>query len=693
MPYSRDPFVPGLPRTRLGLMSIALVPAVLMTTGAQAAEGDAATQLQALEVVSTALKVDVPLVETPRPAAVVSEEELAERNVQSLDESFRYRAGVLSGLYGADNDTDWFRIRGFDNSTYQDGLRIYREGFYQWLPEPFGLERVELLKGPASILYGEAPPGGVINAISKRPTDEPQGLLQLQAGNREHRQLGVDQSGELSDQARYRIVGMYKYREGDLDRTENERFYVAPSLQFDLGEATTLTLLSSFQKDDAVPTNGFKLPYGTLQNTPYGKVDPSTNLSEPDYDQNNRTQASIGYELEHRFNDTWTGIQSLRYQRLDVDLQSTYALMVNPENDREAVRGLVYRDGRTRSWTVDSRLVGRFYSERTENTLLLGIDYQNLGTNGQEADPFPFGAPLDMFDPVYGNFTPVADADLLTRDIDKQQTGLYLQNQLRLDDRWVVLAGARYDHAETDNLNASSGAMQRSDDEAVSLSGGLMYLADNGLSPYLSYTESFQPLTRTDDDGRLYDPREGKQLEVGLKYAPRGFDGYLTAAAFDLEEENSLVTAPGGFQVQEGERRSRGFELEGVGYLTDQLQATLAYAYTDTERKNKASGDESRAALIPRHLASAWLDYQFQGPLDGLKLGGGVRYVGESVDGDTEVPSYTLMDLMASYAITPQWLAQLNVNNVADKEYVASCDYWCYYGESRSIIGSLSYRW
>lgn len=693
MSRTRVSIYSGQKRKALSLAPFALVPGLLAGTVVNAAERDELQQLQALEVVGTALKVEAPLVETPRPASVVTREELDERNVQKLDETFRYRAGVLSGHYGSDNDTDWFKIRGFDQSTYQDGLRIYREGFYQWLPEPFGLERVELLKGPASILYGEAPPGGVINAISKRPTDEPEDLLEVQAGNREHRQVAIDNSGDLSDNARYRIVGLYKYREGDIKQTENERYYLAPSLAFDIGEDTSLTLLTSFQKDDAVPTNAFKLAYGTVQDTPYGKVDPSTNFSEPDYDKNDRTQKSIGYELEHRFNDTWTGQQNLRYQRLDVELQSTYALMVNPENDREVVRGLIYRDGYTQSWTVDNRLVGRFYTDRTENTLLVGVDYQKLDTDGDEADPFPFGDPLDMFDPVYGNFAPVDSSQIISRDISKEQTGLYLQNQLRLDERWVLLAGARYDFARTNNRNHTAGSEEKANDEELSLSGGIMYLADNGVSPYLSYTESFLPLTRTDTAGELFDPREGKQVEAGVKYAPENLDGYLTAAVFDLEETNSLVTSPGGFQVQEGERRSRGFELEGVAYLTNQLQATAAYAYTDAERENKATNEEARATLIPRHLASAWLDYSFDGPLNGLKFGGGVRYVGETEDGDIEVPDYTVFDLMASYAITPQWRAQLNVNNVADKEYVASCDYWCYYGESRSIIGSLSYRW
>ena len=644
-------------------------------------------------VTATALKVETPLVETPRPVSSVDREELETRNVQQLDETFRYRAGVLSGHFGSDNNTDWFKVRGFDQSTYQDGLRIYREGFYQWLPEPFGLERVDVFKGPSSILYGEAPPGGLINAVSKRPTETPQGEVNIQFGNRDHRQVGIDTSGPVgeSDNVRYRLVGLYKERDGDLNATNNERYYFAPSLAVDVSDDTTVTFLASVQKDDGVPVNSFKLPYGTVQDTPFGRVDPQTNLSEPGYDKDNRTQWALGYELRHQLNDTWRFEQDLRYSELDLELRSTYAFFMADE--RQAARGHVYRDGTIDSLTVDNRMVGTWYTDRTENTLLLGADYQNLGVSGQEADPFPFGDPIDIFNPTYGNFTPVGADDLLTREIDKEQTGLYAQNQLRIDDRWVLLGGVRYDQADTENTNVTAGTTQRSDDDQVSWSGGAMYLGENGVNPYISYTESFDPLGRVDSDGDLYEPREGRQWEAGVKVAPFGWDGYVTAAVFDLQESNTLINSPSGFQVQEGERTSQGFELEGVGYLTDDLKVTAAYTYTDSRLE-----DDQRAPLIPRHQASTWLDYAFTGgALKGVTLGGGVRYVGSTIDtsvaDNTAVGSYTLVDAMVGYEFADGWQAQLIVNNLTDKRYVTSCEYWCYYGESRSVIGSVKYQW
>ncbi|WP_227663811.1 TonB-dependent siderophore receptor [Marinobacter salarius] len=679
--------------TLLATCSAICVPAIA------SAQDDASepTSLGELVVSATALKVEAPLMETPRPGSVVEQEELEERNVQALDETFRYRAGVLSGQYGEDNDTDWLKIRGFDQSTYQDGLRIYREGFYQWLPEPFGLERVELLKGPASILYGEAPPGGVINAISKRPTDTARGQINLQAGTDEHRQFGADTSGPVGDRndLSYRLVGLYRYNEGDLDFTENERYYLAPSLTWDISDRTELTVLASIQKDDAIPTNPFKLPFGTIDDTPFGKVDPSTNYSEPDYDTNERTQSAIGYSLSHRLNDTWSFEQDLRYSQVDLLLRSSFIFFQT--GPREGQRFLVYRDGEINSWTIDNRLVGKWFTDRTEHTLLFGVDYQDLENQGKQngAGGFtPFGAPIDLFDPQYGNFTPITESDLIVQDINKQQTGYYLQHQLRLDDRWVFLAGGRFDQAELDSINRTAGTRQEADADEFSLSGGVMYLADNGFSPYVSYTESFQPIAGTDGTGDLYEPRKGKQLEAGVKIAPDDLDGYVTAAVYRIEEENSLGTSQSGFQIQDRERTTAGFELESVSYLTDQLELTAAYTYNDATIKETETDNSERAApLIPRHMASAWLDYSFVDHVPGLKIGGGARYVGSTRDGTTEVPSYTVLDLMAQYDVTRNWQAQVNVTNVADREYVASCDYWCYYGEARSVVASVRYRW
>ncbi|WP_136248808.1 TonB-dependent siderophore receptor [Halomonas borealis] len=664
-------------------------------------------------VSASALKVDTPTLETPKAVSEVGRDELDKRSVDKYDETFQYRAGVVSQPYGSDNNADWMLLRGFsaEGSTYQDGLRLFRTGgYFWWMTEPFGLERVELLKGPSSILYGEAPPGGVVNAVSKRPTAEPQGELELQVGNKGHRQIGIDTSGPVAghDDMRYRLVGMVRDGDGELEGSEKQRYYFAPSLAVDVSDDTTVTFLASVQKDEGVPTTGFFPAQGTREGTPFGKIDPDTNLGQPDYDNLDQRQLSLGYELEHHLNDTWAFEQNFRYSNLDLELRTVYPnSYVTPP--RSISRGVVDRDGEYDAFTLDNRLIARTYTEHTENTLLLGVGYQRLDLEYDNADSFRTlgdGSSyfvnidsVDMFDPDHDAFTAPDTGDPTHHDVEKEQIGVYVQDQFRLNDEWIFLAGARYDSVDSrDVYSDETGRSQAGyDDGQLSLTGGVMYLADNGLSPYISYSESFTPLASTNVSGESYEPLEGRQLEAGIKYAPAGFDGYLTVSAFDLEESNTLIASEAGVQRQIGERNSTGVEVEGMGYLTDNLKLTASYTYTDTRVDVSENQQDERAALVPYHMASAWLDYDFTGTFDGLSVGGGVRYVGSTANSpsaseDAKVSSYTLYDAMASYEITPSWKAQLNVTNLTDEEYVSGCDFYCYYGESRSVIGSLSYR-
>lgn len=655
---------------------------------------------ETMVVTGTAMKVEVPMAETPRAVSVVNREELDQHAVLQLDEAIRYRSGVLTGLYGSDNNTDWFKVRGFDAASYLDGNRLFGTGYYVWTPEPFGLESVEVLKGPASILYGEAPPGGVINAISKRPTATPQGQVDLQLGSRDHRQVGVDVSDALSDNSRYRMVALYKERDGVLTGTYNDRVYLAPSVTFDLSDRTSLTLLASFLHDEGVPTNGFFPVYGTL-NTSGGQIDPSTNLSQPDYDRNRNTQISTGYELAHQLNQTWEFKQNVRFNYNDLLLRQTYIFPTY--EGTTAYRGLVYRDGNTKSATMDNQMVGYWNTDSTEQTLLLGVDLQRHVNEGVEADNYGMGS-INTMNPDYSGFPGFDESTATHQKSSKGQSGLYAQHQIRWDDRWLLTGGGRFDYVETHNINTSKD--ERQYDHELSLSGSLMYLADNGLSPYFAYAESFEVLPGIDPNTRnSYKPLKGKLYETGVKYVPAFLDGYINLALFDLAQTNSLVSTGSGQQTQAGEVTSQGVELEGSVQVTDALRLTAAYTYTDAKTNDTGSGDR-RASLIPRHLASFWGNYKVQqGVASGLELGTGVRYIGSSVGigavnadytpiyGSAEVPAHTVLDAMIGYDFAKNWRAQLNVNNLLGETYVASCDYYCYYGEPRSVVGSINYRW
>lgn len=695
--------------TRLGqsirtALRFSLVPFSLLISQNVLAEEMTQTDSQAVEtivVTASALKVDTPAQETPKSVSVVTGQDLINRAPQKLDEALRYTSGVTSQPYGADNDTDWIKVRGFDAATYLDGSRLFKDGYYTWLLEPYGLEKVEVLKGPASILYGEAPPGGVVNAVQKKPTDAPQGEVGLQVGSNNLRSLSLDISDYANEDGsiRYRLVGLMKENDGELDGTENNRFYIAPSLAIDISDRTTLTLLTSYLEDKGVPTNPFFPAAGTLTASDYGSIDPSTNLGQPDYDKYERKQISAGYIIEHELNDVWALTQKFNYGYNELYLRSSYSFTNSDPSTDTLYQGLVFRDGKTESFTVDNNAIAKWESSRIANTVLFGLDLQHHKTDGVEADNYSFGS-INPFNPVYGNYTAIDEAAAADREITKDQASLYAQYQIKFDQQWIATLGGRFDSVKTENVSQANAQNKSRTDSEFSLDAGVMYLSKVGLSPYVSYAQSFDVLSTIDGTtGELYKPLKGEQAEVGVKYEPSFYNGYINLALFDMTQKNALVTNPTTYvATQTGEVTSQGVEVETTGYLTDSLKLTASYTYTKAETDETSGQGTKQAALIPEHMASAWLDFDANKVgLDGWKFGSGIRYIGESKDNpkssDLTIPSVTLVDMMASYDITKAWQAQLNVNNLFDKEYISGCDYWCYYGQSRSVVLSANYRW
>ncbi len=685
-------------------LRLSMVPLTLVLSHNAFAEEAAQQNSETVEtivVTASALKVDTPAQETPKAVSVVTEEDLINRAPQKLDEALRYTSGVTSQPYGADNDTDWIKVRGFDAATYLDGSRLFKDGYYTWLLEPYGLEKVEVLKGPASILYGEAPPGGVVNAVQKKPTDVPQGNVGLQVGNNNLRTLSLDISDYANEDGsvRYRLVGLMKENDGELDGTENSRFYIAPSLAIDISDRTSLTLLTSYLEDSGIPTNPFFPAAGTLTASDYGSIDPSTNLGQPDYDKYERKQISAGYILEHELNDTWALSQTFNYGYNELYLRSSYSFYNSDPSTDTLYQGLVFRDGETESFSLDNNAIAKWESPRVENTVLIGLELQHHKTEGVETDDYAFGS-INPFNPVYGNYTAIDESAAADRKITKDQASLYAQYQVKFDQQWIATLGGRFDSVKTKNKSVASSQDKSRNDSEFSLDAGLMYISELGLSPYVSYAQSFDVLSTIDSaTGELYKPLTGEQTEVGIKYEPSFYNGYINLALFDMTQKNALVTDGSTYvSTQSGDVTSQGVEIESTGYLTDSLKLTASYTYTKAETDDTYGQGTKQVALIPEHTASAWLDFDANKVgLLGWNFGTGVRYVGESKDNpkssDLTVPSVTLVDMMASYEITKDWQAQLNVNNLFDKEYVSVCDYWCYYGQSRSVVLSANYNW
>lgn len=686
----------------------------------------------------TATKTDVAIGETPRAISIVTREQMDDRASISIADALQYTPSIQANYFGEDNKQDWFVIRGFkqaNSGLYQDGTRLYSSGFYSWQIDPFGLERVEILRGPGSALYGQTPPGGVINVVSKRPQfDGGSGQFAIEYGTDDRKQISVDVNTEVNDKMAFRLQALGRKNGSRVDGVEAERIFIAPSLAYKFTDDTKITLLTSYQKDDSDPYLQFLPMEGTLTSNPNGKISDSTAVGNTDWETFEREQLSIGYEFEHHFNDSTYFMQNTRYSKMDINLRQMYSLGyakdyglgVYDPTESKILRGASTEEGTSDAFNIDNRVVHTFKTGVVEHTLLAGIDYQSIDIDSKDyaADPFvadgnssisvpvpgvglvPIANPLfDVFNPSYSNnvtlldsnFSVVDESDRQTTKTKNNQLGLYLQDQMMIADKWAVQIGVRYDDSQNKTHNTTTGAKTKVDNEEWTTNFGVAYLMDSGFTPYASYAQSFNPIIQLDQNGNPAKPERGEQYEVGLKYQPRSFDGYFNIAAFEVSKEN-LARQVAGQLTQIGEVRNRGVELEAVANVTEELTLIGNVSFIDSEITEDANSSNvgNTPSQIADQLASAWANYRFlSGPLDGLTVGAGARYIGDSYADNTEtnaVPSYTLFDATVSYRIE-DYKFQVAAKNLADKEYVATCDFYCFYGDRRNVIASVTYDW
>jgi iron complex outermembrane receptor protein len=658
---------------------------------------------------ATATKTDTPLIETPQSISVVTRDQMDAQGLQSLQQSLRYSAGVVPETRANFGGYDIIYGRGFPLQRYLDGMKLQgNDGFITPQPELYNVERVELLRGPSSIIYGQATPGGIVNMVSKRPTEIPVHEVMLKAGTFDNYQGGFDLGGPLSDSGKmlFRLTGFAKSAETQVDYTKEERIAISPSLAFRIGDDTTLTLLTSYQNDPWVGLYNLVPARGSVQSNPNGRLPRSFYTGDPSFNTNEREQYSAGYLLEHDLSDAWTLRQNLRYLHTDGRLDQVSPLNNGlAANGRTLTRFVQAADENNDAFTVDNQAQAKFATGVVDHTSIVGFDYQRTSTEmllGQALGPS-----LDIFNPVYGQtITRPAYTTTNSHQIARQY-GLYAQDQLKYD-RWVVLLGGRGDWASAETDNRLDSTRTGQSDRAFSGRGGLVYLFDNGIAPYVSYSESFQPQGGTKFGGQPLDPSEGAQYEAGVKYQPSGLNSFVTAAVFDLTQSNVSVSDPAhsGSRLQIGEVSARGFELEAKANLFEGFNLIASYTRLDAEvtKTTTAADLHKTPQYTPKHTASTWADYTIQhGDFAGLGFGGGVRYVGLTY-GDTanaiRVPNYTLFDAAVYYdfgMLSPDLKGisfAINAANLFDKEYVSECtNSNCLYGTGRTVMGTLRYRW
>lgn len=680
---------------------------------------------------ATGTKTDTPIQKVPQSISVVTSEEMALHQPRSVKEALSYTPGVAVGTRGASNTYDYLVIRGFaadgqSQNNYLDGMKMQGNFYNDAVIDPYMLERAEIMRGPVSVLYGKSSPGGLLNMVSKRPTTEPLKEIQFKAGTDSLFQTGFDFSDAIDDDGvySYRLTGVARSNNAQQENKGEQRYAIAPSFSWRPDDKTTFTFLSYFQNE---PETGY---YGWLPKE--GTVDPLPNGDRLSTDFNegaknntySRNQKMVGYSFDHVFNDTFTVRQNLRFAENKTSQNSVYgygvctdpansgskqcAALAPADKGHYLARKYVVDNEKLQNFTVDTQLQSKFATGQVDHILLTGVDFMRMRNDINSWFGYDDSVPLlDLYNPVssdfdFGSKDPATSGayQILNR---QKQTGLYVQDQAQWD-KVLVTLGGRYDWADQESYNRVLNTTSKRDDTQFTWRGGVNYLFDNGVTPYFSYSESFEPASQTDAQGKLFSPSKGKQYEAGVKYVPNDRPIVITGAVYQLTKTNNLMADPAGsfFSVEGGEIRARGVELEAKAALSASVNVVGSYTYTDAEYTTDTNYKGNTPAQVPKHMASVWGDYtMFDGPLSGLTLGTGVRYTSSS-KGDPAnsftVGSYTLVDALVRYDLARVGMAgsnvALHVNNLFDREYVASCfnTYGCFWGAERQVVATATFR-
>ncbi len=670
---------------------------------------------------ATGTKTDTPIQEIPQSITVVTSEAARDQGATSVQEALRYVPGVYADAYGPDSRVDGGLIRGTTAVTYLDGMRLINGGYWNHTrPDPYTLERIEVLRGPGSVLYGDSPVGGLINLVSKRPQEKEHREIGVTYGSYNTKQIQTDMTGKLTPDGEwlYRLVGIWKDGDYQTDFVKNDRQVFMPAITWRPTQNTNWTVIGLYQKDKTGSSTAF-LPWsGTLFANPNGQIPVNRFVSEPGYDLYQTTTKSVSSLFEHSFSNNFKVHSNFRYSHID----GIYRTMYPNLYDNSAIPSSPYfplgspyfpfQDPalQTVNRYVDSTYMKRdtiasdtggqidFATGAMTHKVLFGLDIRQV----KETTETFFGLdvnPFNLYNPVYGQ-TPVY-AFALTGGANIRQTvsGLYIQDQARLGP-WLFTAGIRRDQLVSESKGTSD-----QEDSATTMRFGLMYETPFGFNPYVSYAESFEPILGSSICGAgatFCKPKRGTQYEAGFK-SRLSDSAAFNAAVFDITEENRLAPGVGNYSSQLGEAKIRGLELEYIGKITPTLDIIAAYTYLDTEVAQGAYAG-SRLDTVPMNSASLWAKQKLTlFGVPGFSIGAGARYIGQTSStgywyaGETAVtivtPDHTLFDAMFAYE-DATWRFQITATNLADTIYFSSClargD--CFYGNRRNILATLTYK-
>lgn len=619
---------------------------------------------------TSVLKSDTPLFETAQSITVITEQQLQQKQAGTLAEAIEGVAGVTSGQYGR-RGWDDFIIRGQISSSqrYMDGLRIQASDNVLRAVDISGLESIEVVKGPTSVGFGLALPGGLVNLTTKRPQADTfyRGTLSYGSYALTQGTFDINYAPNNSEKGAFRVVGRISDQDDPTDDVYFKNYYIAPSYNFDLGEKSDLSVIASYQHNDYIRQQG--IPHNNT--TTYKNYSHSLFFGEPDHGYEVDVYR-LGANFSHQFDHDWLFKQNFAVTQTHV--LGSPVLASNNASLPSIRRQINNQDKQDVNYTLDNHLQRTFDFERTSYQVLAGIDMMR-----ERSDYYRRNDTINAFNadnPVYGvtSITTGSPAQELTYS---QYTGLYLRNTIKIDDQWIIGLSGRHDWTQVEIVNLLRNTSTKNSDNAFTGSASVMYQLNNTIAPYISYSTSFMPVTDAGENGTLLKPEEGKQAEVGLKWQAlnQKLQGYI--AYYDLVRENvTEADATLGYSVQTGEQTTKGFETEMVAALSDQWNILGSYSYIPT-----AETTESLTATdigkpinhVSEHAGTISTQYFFSPDKLGWNIGGGIRYQGsrtaQRANAYIELSDYTLFDVSAGYEAR-HWGAGLTIKNLLDKEYL-----------------------
>ncbi|OOF02999.1 TonB-dependent siderophore receptor [Salinivibrio sp. MA607] len=696
---------------RLSPLTLAVISSVV-TVSADSAPQEA--NMETIQVLgdtyrNTATKTVLAPEETPQAITVINRETLEQRQASSLSEAVRYTPGVNTELRGgAVTRLDLFNIRGFINyQNFYDGLAIpYNTWNLQPQIDPIAIEQVEVFKGPTSVLYGNIPPGGMVNMIAKTPQREAAHRVGVSTDTEALREISVDSTGAIQDTSlAYRMVALARKKDGQAGHSEEERYVVAPSLDWRISQDTLVNFNLYYQADPAAGIYTSLPAKGSVLHSDQGSLSSDSFSGDNNWNTYDREFLMLGYKVQHQLASDWSLLHTARYT--DADLLQKNMYHQKSSDGRHYPRNAYLTDETMESWVVDTQLSGDLRWGAAQHYTLFGLDYQNMSSNVGYDDTLAGVVPaIDIFEPNNNQVDPSSLSFVYQdqHDIEVTQTGLYAQDQI-LWNQWVFLAGARYDEYELkdDQQTLFAGSPSTSDKNIrhynLAFRAGAMYQFDNGISPYLSYSESFEP-TDMDNRGNVFDPSKGEQWEAGLKYLSLDGTTGLNLALFELTKQDALVNDPNDSyaKIQMGEIRSRGVEIELNHALSLDTNVALTYSYIDMKITDDPNLEDKTPVWVPEQTASAWVNHQLT---SGLEVSVGARYVGESqgnANNTFKVPDYTLFDTALNYDLAQLDTSlsgaklSLSATNLLDKTTYSCFDELnCWYGDERNVKAKITF--